>query len=128
MSWNVSGSERVKSYRVYQELEVKFNEAMERIKELERAVAFKDGLIRSLAAEIAMLPKAPTTQDLQHLYEEAADSHARTTGSGMRRIVSPGLYSSAADGTSEEDEPSAPVSSVGPLAHVPSPKRKMKQS
>lgn len=123
MVWNASGEARVKSYRVYQELEAKYEEAQERIKELERAVAFKDGLIRSLAAEIAMLPKAPTTADLQHLYEEAADSHAKT-GSGTRPAVRPGAYS-VADGTAETDDV-RPVS--GPLAHIPSPKRNKKQS
>lgn len=127
MVWNASGEARVKSYRIYQELETKHNEALERIKELEKAIGFKDGLIRSLAAEVAMLPKAPTQADLETLFEGAADVQARSrTGSGIRPAVRPGAYSSA-DGTSEDDDPpagGAPEAPLDSLGHIPSPKRR----
>lgn len=128
MVWNASGDARVKSYRLYQELEAKYEQAVERIKELEKAVSFKDGLIRSLAAEVAMLPKTPTPSDVQSLFEEAANTHARSR-SGLRLAERPGAYSSA-DGTSEEDEPpvvAEPVR-VDPLGHIPSPPKRKKQN
>src|SRR5688500_4575526 len=117
MTWNASGAERVKGYRLYQELEAKYHESMDRVAELERAISFKDSLIRSLAAEIAMLPKVPTNQDAQHLYEEASEAYAKTvSGSGARSAERPGAYSSAGsaggvdDGTAEVDPPQQEVS------------------
>lgn len=131
MVWNASGAERVKSYRVYQELEDKYTEAVSRIKELEKAIQFKDGLIRSLAAEVAMLPKSPTSQDLEQLFDTAADVHAK--GSGLRRRVGPGAYSEVGtyprvpdDGTAENDPAVQAAKPTDPLGHIPSPKKTKK--
>lgn len=133
MVWNASGAERVKSYRVYQELEAKYHEALEHIRQLQQAVTFKDGLIRSLATEIAMLPQAAKDEvEIQRLFQHAAEVQTQANAdSGTRPAIRPGSYSSL-DGTSEEDEPrgEAPLTARREdpvLASIPSPPSKKRK-
>jgi hypothetical protein len=128
MVWNKSGAERVKSYRVYQELEAQYNDALQEIADLRTAVQLKDELIRRLAAEVAMLPKSSTVAQVEGLHESAADVYARSIPalkppSGIRAVTRPGAYSSVDDGTAEED---VPGQRPDPLAHIPSPRKTLK--
>lgn len=141
MVWNASGAERVKSYRVYQELEAKYHEALEHIRQLQQAVTFKDGLIRSLATEIAMLPQAAKDEvEIQRLFQHAAEVQTQATdsSSGTRPVARPGSYSqvglqppSPLDGTSEEDEPREAALTARRedpvLAGIPSPPSKKRK-
>lgn len=55
MSWNASGAERVKSFRLYQELEAEYNRLVESKGDLEAEIARKNLLIRRLADALAEL-------------------------------------------------------------------------
>lgn len=56
MAWNKSGEERVKSYRVYRELEKVHSDTLEELARAKEAIRAKDELIRRLAAELAVSP------------------------------------------------------------------------
>lgn len=130
MVWNKSGAERVKSYRVYQELEAQYNDLLEENATLRTAINVKDELIRRLAAEVAMLPRGATTAQVVEVKENVAETYARNVPaikppSGVRKALRPGAYSSVEDGTAEEDGPPVPQL-PDPLAHIPSPRKVLK--
>lgn len=58
MGWKVSGEERVKRFRVYQELEEKYAGALAELQHAKEEVRRKDMTIRHLAAELASLAAA----------------------------------------------------------------------
>jgi hypothetical protein len=123
MAWNKSGADRVKSYRIYQELEARHNEALEEIADLRTALNVKDELIRRLAAEIANIPKTPTAEQVDGLHEQAADAYSRNR-SGPRVVVRPGAYSSVQDGSSEHDEAEIEIPPIDGLTHIRTPSKK----
>ncbi len=118
MAWNASGADRVKSYKVYQELEQELLAAREEIAVLRAAIGVKDELIQRLAAEVAVKP-------IPSVAAPKLEGPGRKE-SGVRPLTRPGGYS-VLDGTSEEDMdgPSRAVEVFsGPLGHIPSPRRK----
>lgn len=56
MAWNKSGDERVKSYRIYKELEEKYRSVEAERDFLLAQIRLKDATIRNLAAELAGAP------------------------------------------------------------------------
>lgn len=101
MAWNTSGEERVKSYRVYRELEERYERCKEENARLVSQIAAKEELIRSLAAEVARLPVTPINEPVRR---EAA--HAYTETVGPKSVPPPkrsGTYSLVSTGDEELD-------------------------
>lgn len=105
MGWHAKGDDRVKSYRLYQELERNYHAALTDLEAMKTAIRIKDELIRRLAAEIAMLPNKeehapqPGGDAVDNLRLTAADAWAKNaeSGSGEVRRVTPGGYSLVVD-------------------------------
>ncbi len=56
--WKKSGAERIKSFRLYRELESEYARALAEVERLQRELQRKDDLCRRLAAELAGAPTA----------------------------------------------------------------------
>jgi len=59
--WKKTGAERVKSFRLYQELESEYTKALEEIERMGQELRRKDDLVKRLAAELAGAPTAPVS-------------------------------------------------------------------
>lgn len=59
--WKKTGAERVKSFKLYQELEAEYARALAEIERLKAELTRKDALVRHMAAELSGAPtsKAP---------------------------------------------------------------------
>lgn len=137
MVWDAKGEDRIKSYRLYRDLEDKYNEALAEVELLRAQVKSKDELIRRMAAEIAMLPSDTTHHGVRDVAADAALSSSEMSrklptvpaiGNGDKTVevsdtgstirgVRPGGYSHVG----KEKEP---TTKQDPLAHIATPKRK----
>lgn len=90
MSWNASGAERVKSFRLYQELEAEYNRLQESKGDLEAELARKNLLIRRLADALAELGgnSASKTAAEEFLAAEGVTTR-EATKSASKAIVEP---------------------------------------
>jgi hypothetical protein len=60
MGWKATGEDRVKSFKVYQDLEQRYQEALRDKERLEAMVRTKDNAIRDLARELHQALEAST--------------------------------------------------------------------
>src|SRR5688572_11074209 len=87
MVWNAKGDERVKGFKLYQELEATHHEVLQENRRLVAELEQKNELIRRLAAELSIaLPKQPP---VTHAPPASGDSETQLKDAG------PGLSKTA---------------------------------
>lgn len=130
MVWSAKGDERVKSYRLYRELEELYSSALSKIERLQHSVRHKDELIRRLAAELASNLKPEVEagdESVHHLKETAEELSQAFPPQPPRSITIPvqgdgnRTVETTESGTIRGLRTEAPED---PLAHIQTKKRK----
>lgn len=134
MAWTKSGEDRVRSYRLYRELESAYAKVMEENEKLKETLRVKDDLIRRLAHEVATLPVAEATAPVRSM---AAEAYSTTVvprsdtipvkGDGDRtvEVTESGTIKGLRPERSEGLRPAHPPDE---LAAIPTPPRKKRSA